>query len=107
MLAALEMTAQEMRDEYRNHHADLLDDAGGRGDALRPYEWFVAPGNLVRARCKEHKVQMKWAMKLDKRYPDTINKHTRTHHAYPVVYRGLPIQIWKCPAKDCTVEAVK
>jgi hypothetical protein len=75
--------------------------------AVKPYEWITLPGNLVRPKCRSHQLVMKWAMKMSKDYPPSINKHTRTHHAYPVVYMGLPVQVYKCPAEGCEVEAVK
>jgi hypothetical protein len=73
----------------------------------KPYEWVTLPGNLVRPKCREHGKVMKWAMKMSKDYPSTVNKHTRTHHAHPVVYMGLPIQIYRCPHEGCETEAVK
>lgn len=73
----------------------------------KPYKWITLPGNLVRPECRSHQVVMKWAMKMSKDYPDTVNKHTRTHHAHPVVYKGLPIQVYRCPHEGCEVEAVK
>ena len=75
--------------------------------AEKPYKWITLPGNLVRPDCREHGKVMKWAMKMSKDYPPTINKHTRTHHAHPVVYMGLPVQIYRCPAEGCEVEVVK
>lgn len=99
-LEALEITAQEIRDNYRL--------TGEEPEPMvKPYKWIVIAGGLVRPQCREHGLVMKWAMKMSKDYPPTINKHTRTHHAYPVEYQGLPIQIYKCPHAGCEVEAVK
>ena len=73
--------------------------------ADRWYEWFVLPGGQVRARCREDKKQLGWALVLDHRYGKTVNKHTRTHHAHPVVMNGALVQVWRCP--DCKQEVVK
>lgn len=92
LLEALEMTAQEMRDQPK------------------PYEWVMVPGiKTPRAKCREHGLIMKWAMKISKDYPVTVSKHTGPGKRWrvPIEYMGLPLQIWKCPAQGCAVEAVK
>ena len=69
------------------------------------YKWFTLPGGQVRAKCKKDGKVMGWALVLDSRYGKTVNKHTRTNYAHPVVYRGALVQVWRCP--DCKQEVVK
>lgn len=102
LLKAIETTAQEMREQYQ-----LNPDDPGPLPPAKLYEWITLPGNLVRPKCRAHQVVMKWAMKMSKDYPPSINKHTRQYHAFPVVYLGLPIQVYKCPEEGCETEAVK
>lgn len=97
LLKAIKESVEDARNAYRM--------AGD--ETLKPYKWIVIAGGLVRPECREHQLVMKWAMKISKDYPPTVNKHTRSHHAHPVVYMGLPIQVYKCPYAGCEVEAVK
>src|SRR4029453_9797403 len=92
---ALELTAQEMRDRYK-----LDEDA--REEPW--YEWFMQPGGFPRTKCKEHGV-MSWAMKIDRRYPDTPSKHTMRGVRHPVYFRGRMVQVWEC--KPCEKWVVK
>lgn len=97
LLKTIAKSAEDARNAYRM--------AGD--EPLKPYKWIVIAGGLVRPECREHQLVMKWAMKISKDYPPTTNKHTRSHHAHPVVYMGLPIQVYKCPYAGCEVEAVQ
>lgn len=95
-------------------HAVALEEAGALEAAalLRPYEWYALPGMSIdnpqgrRARCREHGKTMKWAMKLDQRYPDQTSKHTGPGQRWrvPVEYKGLMVQVWRCPEEGCDVE---
>lgn len=100
ILKTIAESAEDARNAYRM--------AGEEPELpLKPYKWIVIAGGLVRPQCRKHQLVMKWAMKMSKDYPPSINKHTRSHHAFPVEYMGLPIQIYKCPYEGCEVEAVK
>jgi len=68
------------------------------------YEWFMQPGGFPRTKCKEHGV-MSWAMKIDRRYPDTPSKHTMRGVRHPVYFRGRMVQVWEC--KPCGKWVVK
>jgi hypothetical protein len=74
--------------------------------AEKTYEWRQIPGTkLIKPHCTVDDKPYGWAMEISKDYPATVNKHTRSHHAHPVVYRGLLVQVWKCPTcKDTVVK---
>lgn len=94
LLKAIETTTQEARDGYGLNPEPSF---------LKPYEWFMMPGiKNARARCREHGLTMKWAMKVSKDYPPRPAKHDDR-----VIINGLLLQIWKCPHEGCEVEAVK
>lgn len=104
--SALELTAQDYRDRYKMSpglpspeeiKADL-------DDAEPWYTWFIQPGGVPRTKCKEHGV-MGWAMKIDRRYPDTTSKHTLRGVAHQVFFRGRMVQVWEC--KPCEKWVVK
>lgn len=90
LLEALESTAQMFRDGYQ-----LNPDPVELPGPNNWYEWFIQPGGIPRTKCKEHGI-MSWAMKIDRRYPDTPNKHTLSYCAHPVIYLGRPVQVWEC-----------
>lgn len=70
-------------------------------DEQKPYRWEKIPGtNHIRPVCREHG-RMQWHMKISKDYPPQISKHTRTHHAHPVVFRGLLVQAYRCRQEGC------
>lgn len=104
LLQAIETTAQEARDGYGLNP----DDAGPLPSvSQKPYKWIVIAGGLVRPECREHRLVMKWALKISKDYPPTVNKHTTAYHAHPVIFMGMLLQVYKCPHAGCEVEAVK
>lgn len=96
VLKAIEQTAQEVREAY-----GMIPEPSP-APLPRPYEWFMMPGvKKARARCREHKETMKWAMKVSHDYPPRPSKHDDR-----VIYNGLLLQVWKCPHEGCAVEAV-
>lgn len=73
--------------------------------ANKSYTWVTVTGGQVRAKCTPCEQVMGWGLAISKDYPRTINKYTVSHHAHPVVFNGLLVQVWKC--KGCGQQVVK
>jgi hypothetical protein len=88
VLAAVEENIRDVRERYAM-------------ETTKDYQWFTAPGGLVRARCREHGGQMRWALTMSHKYPGRFNKNDDR-----VWHTGHLLQVYKCTHEGCPVEAV-
>lgn len=81
ILEALKLTPEDLHGTYNM-------------DTPTWYEWRILPGGYPRTWCRTHEKLMTWALKIDKNYPQQMDRHSKGAHQ--VVYTGRVVQVWEC-----------
>jgi hypothetical protein len=70
----------------------------------KKYRWIPVAGTFkFRAHCTPCDQLMGWAMEIRPEYGETINKTTVLNGKHQVIYKGKPMQVWKCGGCKQTV----